>query len=247
MTFQVTNSQGSVATFLVKQYPLEYITSTQGVRGYRADERYSNSTYQALEVEREYSDGSSYIGYSNAWGDPELNNARMYHIMITSTGGILVDNDWGEDEYYTLANPLLDENGYTIATEENTNLVAPSFMIASQLGASFPMSYNNAREHCNQYREVTKVVQPDGTTREVTMSGWRLPTLAELKIINKFQGKDNSAMDRVLTGTTYWYAYEVKGTFQTRHYTYNPQNGNTTYNTSGNIRCVRTASELMAD
>lgn len=247
MTFQVTNSQGSVATFLVKQYPLEYITSTQGVRGYRADGRYSNSTYQALEVEREYSDGSSYIGYSNVWGDPDLNNARMYHIMITSTGGILVDNDWGEDEYYTLANPLLDENGYTIATEENTNLVAPSFMIASQLGASFPMSYNNAREHCNQYREVTKVVQPDGTTREVTMSGWRLPTLAELKIINKFQGKDNSAMDRVLTGTTYWYAYEEENWSGETHYTYNPQNGRTTVNSSGNIRCVRTASELMAD
>ena len=246
MTFRVTNSQGSVATFLVKQYPLEYITSTQGVRGYREDGQYSGSTYLALEVKRENGDGSSYISYTNSWQDLDLNNARMYHIMITSTGGILVDNEWGEDEYYTLANPLTDDNGYTIATEENTNLVAPSFMIASQLGASFPMNYDNARRHCNQYREVTKVVQPDGTTREEIISGWRLPTLAELKIINKFQGVDNSAMDVVLSGTTYWYAYET-GNYRKQHYTYNPKDGTTTDNTSGNIRCVRTAPELMAD
>ena len=71
--------------------------------------------------------------------------------------------------------------------------------------------------------------------------------MAELKIINKFQGKDNSAMDRVLTGTTYWYAYEEENWSGETHYTYNPQNGRTTVNSSGNIRCVRTASELMAD
>lgn len=173
-----------------------------------------------------------------------LNNARMYHIMITSTGGIL---DEETNEYYTLANPLLDNNGYTIATEENTNLVAPSFMIASQLGATFAMSYNDARTHCRQYHEITKIKQPDGTLKEVDYGDWRLPTLAELKIINKFQGEDNSAMDVVLSGTTYWYAYEESGRYNTKHYTYNPSSGQSTENSNGNIRCVRTASELMAD
>ena len=254
MTFRVTNSQGSEAYFLVKQYPLEYITSTQGVRGYRQDGSYSGSIYRALKVYREYSDGTSGICYTNHSGNSNgenissLDNARMYHIMITSTGGILVDNLWGEDEYYTLANPLTDNNGYTIPTEENTNLVAPSFMIASQLGASFEMSYSQAQTQCNQYREVTKVVQPDGSTKEVTYSGWRLPTLAELKIINKFQGEDESAMDVVLSGTTYWYAYEEPGNWgSTNHYTYNPSNNQTIERSRGNVRCVRTAPELMAD
>ena len=251
MTFRVTNSQGSEAYFLVKQYPLEYITSTEGVRGYRQDGQYSTSIYRALKASNQKWDGTYTIYYTNHNGTSNvgsvdgLNNARMYHIMITSTGGILEEGGYGEDDtYYTLANPLVDEDGYTIPTEENTNLVAPSFMIASQLGASFPMSYANARRHCNQYREVTKVVQPDGTTREVTYSGWRLPTLAELKIINKFQGEDDSAMDIVLSGTTYWYAYEATRGW---HYTYNPHNGETTINSEGNIRCVRTASEPMAD
>ena len=253
MTFRVTNSQGSEAYFLVKQYPLEYITSTQGVRGYRQDASYSDNIYRALRVGKTNPNGTSTIQYTNHngtanYGDEStLNNARMYHIMITSTGGILVDNDWGDDEYYTLANPLTDGNGYTIPTEENTNLVAPSFMIASQLGASYPMSYANAQRQCNQYREVTKVVQPDGSTKEVTYSGWRLPTLAELKIINKFQGVTGSAMDKVLTGHEYWFAYETTSYYQTWHYTYDPEDGNYKQNNRGNVRCVRTAPELMAD
>ena len=57
----------------------------------------------------------------------------------------------------------------------------------------------------------------------------------------------NSAMDRVLTGTTYWYANEEGGWGGTTHNTYNPQNGSTRENDEGNIRCVRTAPELMAD
>ena len=265
MTFRVTNSQGSEAYFLVKQYPLEYVTSTQGVRGYRADNSYSGNIYRALKATEKW-DGTSTIRYTNHSGTQNgevvgtLNNARMYHIMITRTGGV----SYG-DEYYTLANPLIDEDGYTIPTEENTNLVAPSFMIASQLGATFTMSYDNAKRHCQQYREVTKVRQPDGTLKEVTFSDWRLPTLAELKIINKFQDEDDSAIDVVLSGTTYWYAYEEEkepeypwGEPEIVHYTYNPQD-NTTAETDdphtiwgqtiggGNIRCVRTAPELMAD
>lgn len=244
MTFRVTNSQGSSADFLVKQYPLEYVTSTQGVRGYREDDLSDGDIYKPLKVYEEYSDGTSYINYTKnpAQGGLDLNNARMYHIMITSTGGYL-----DEKNKYTLANPLIGSDGYTVPTQENTNLVAPSFMIASQLGASFVMNYSNAREQCKQYREVTKVKQPDGSIKEVTFGDWRLPTLAELKIINKFQGVSGSAIDVVLSGTQYWYAYEEEGYWRNKHYTYNPQTNKTTENTGGNVRCVRTASELMAD
>lgn len=244
MIFRVTNSQGNSADFLVKQYPLEYVTSTQGVRGYRADGAYSGDTYRALEVGRVNVNGTSEIRYSDTGRTiSTLDNARMYHIMITSTGGYLDGNN-----VYTLANPLTDANGYTVATQENTNLVAPSFMIASQLGASFEMSYYEAQEQCNQYREVTKVKQPDGSTKEVVFSDWRLPTLAELKIINKFQGVEGSAIDVVLSGDIYWYAYEELGRWGTvQHFTYNPNRNTTTQRTTGNIRCVRTASELMAD
>lgn len=245
MTFRVTNSQGSSADFLVKQYPLEYVTSTQGVRGYREDDLSDGDIYKPLKVYEEYSDGTSYINYTEnpAPDGLGLNNARMYHIMITSTGGYLDEED---KIIYTLANPLIGSDGYTVPTQENTNLVAPSFMIASQLGASFEMDYSSAQEQCKQYREVTKVKQPDGSIKEVTFGDWRLPTLAELKIINKFQGVSGSAIDVVLSGTKYWYAYE-EDYWWNKHYTYNPQTNKTTENNRGNVRCVRTASELMAD
>lgn len=243
MTFRVTNSQGSSADFLAKQYPLEYVTSTQGVKGYRADGVNNGDIYRTKTVSRVNDDGTSQIKYSNG-EKASLNNARMYHIMITSTGGYLDEED---NIIYTLANPLIDSNGYTVPTQENTDLVAPSFMIASQLGASYTMSYSNAQKQCNQYREVTKVKQPDGTIKEVTFSGWRLPTLAELKIINKFQGVEGSAIDVVLTGTQYWYAYEEDGYWLKKHFTYNPQKNTTKSNSEGNVRCVRTSSELMAD
>lgn len=245
MTFRVTNSQGSSADFLVKQYPLEYVTSTQGVEGYRADDLNNGYIYRPLKVYKENSDGTSVINYtSRPDEDLGLDNARMYHIMITSTGGYLDEED---KIIYTLANPLIGSDGYTVPTQENTNLVAPSFMIASQLGASFVMGYSSAQEQCKQYREVTKVKQPDGSIKEVTFGDWRLPTLAELKIINKFQGVSGSAIDVVLSGTQYWYAYEEEGYWRNKHYTYNPQTNKTTENTGGNVRCVRTASELMAD
>lgn len=245
MTFRVTNSQGSSADFLVKQYPLEYVTSTQGVEGYRADDLNNGYIYRPLKVYKENSDGTSVINYtSRPDEDLGLDNARMYHIMITSTGGYLDEED---KIIYTLANPLIGSDGYTVPTQENTNLVAPSFMIASQLGASFVMDYSSAQEQCKQYREVTKVKQPDGSIKEVTFGDWRLPTLAELKIINKFQGVSGSAIDVVLSGTQYWYAYEEEGYWRNKHYTYNPQTNKTTENTGGNVRCVRTASELMAD
>lgn len=244
MTFRVTNSQGSSADFLVKQYPLEYVTSTQGVKGYRADGVNNSNIYKPLYVYEIKDNGTSVIKYSDGGTVSSLNNARMYHIMITSTGGYLDEED---KIIYTLANPLIGSDGYTVPTQENTNLVAPSFMIASQLGASFVMNYSNAREQCKQYREVTKVKQPDGSIKEVTFGDWRLPTLAELKIINKFQGVSGSAIDVVLSGTQYWYAYEEEGYWRNKHYTYNPQTNKTTENTGGNVRCVRTASELMAD
>lgn len=245
MTFRVTNSQGSSADFLVKQYPLEYVTSTQGVKGYRADGVNNFNIYKPLYVYEIKDNGTSVIKYSDGGTVSSLNNARMYHIMITSTGGYLDEED---KIIYTLANPLIGSDGYTVPTQENTNLVAPSFMIASQLGASFVMNYSNAREQCKQYREVTKVKQPDGSIKEVTFGDWRLPTLAELKIINKFQGVSGSAIDVVLSGTQYWYAYEENGWWGVKnHFTYNPQTNKTTENDGGNVRCVRTASELMAD
>ena len=119
-----------------------------------------------------------------------LNNHRMYHVQITASSG-----------EYTLGRPRLDENGYTDDGPDNAELVSPSFMLASQLGAVLAIdAREGAAQHCKHYVEVTR----DGTVYD----DWRLPTEAEINIIYKFQN-DSEVMDEVLSGNRYWSASDL--------------------------------------
>lgn len=72
-------------------------------------------------------------------------NPRMYHVRITASSG-----------EYTLGVPRITD-GKTDPGTDNAELVSPSFMIASQLGAVQPVSnVDIAASHCEQYVEVYK-------------------------------------------------------------------------------------------
>ena len=142
----------------------------------------------------------------------------MYHVHVTATSSM-----------YTVAIPILDVHGYTESSADNTKLVSPSFMIASQLGATQTPSggIDQARSHCEQYVEVGV----DGTVYD----DWRLPTAAEIDIIIQHQDISD-AMAPVLTGMAYYCAYNTDG------------NGNVIYTKatgkSGGqnaVRCIRDA------
>lgn len=138
-----------------------------------------------------------------------LDNARMYHVQITSSS-----------VEYTLGRPRITD-GKTDPGEDNAELVSPSFMIASQLGAVLPAeSVEQAASHCEQYVEVDE----NGNVYD----NWRLPTEAELKIIMDFQYAENAAMDEVLSGSRYWSA---SGRVTNEHVSYDPD--------AGAIRCIR--------
>lgn len=146
----------------------------------------------------------------------EGGNARMYHVRITASSGD-----------YTIGNPRITD-GKTDPNADNAQLVSPSFMIASQLGAV--QSADNvdiAASHCEQYVEVYKDTESEET---IHLRDWRLPTEAELKIIMKFQ-YSSDAMDEVLAGRTYWSA---SGTVKNDHQGVSGDN---------RIRCVRDAYE----
>lgn len=148
-------------------------------------------------------------------------NARMYHVRITASSGD-----------YTVGRPKITENGITDPGTDNAELVSPSFMIASQLGAVFEISsVEMAASHCKQYVEVYKDKQ---TGKTIHLQGWRLPTKAELEIIIKFQYKTNAAMDEVLAGKHY---YSASGIVD------NPQGSNDKNPDQKAIRCVRDAYE----
>lgn len=181
----------------VKQYPLEYAQNIAGWYSSRSKNRWvspnniygtTSSDYNGGFHAKIYSDGKiRYLGgTSNNSAVSGLNNNRMYVIQITSTIG----------SDYTIAHPKKESDGST-----KDHVVSPAFMIASQLGAvrSSGFDKNTAITHCETYREVTK--RSDGT--ETKYDGWRLPTEEEVDIIIKYQGANNSPIDKVLTGRNY--------------------------------------------
>lgn len=148
-------------------------------------------------------------------------NPRIYHVRITETSG-----------EYTLGIPPLDSDGYTNDNDEVAELVSPSFMIASQLGAlsTGGVSKRRAYEHCKRYAEVAFVDYEKGTV--VKYTDWRLPTKAELAIIAEYQN-DEEVMDKVLAYETYWCANGV----------YNVNNKEMVDENSAPIRCIRDANK----
>lgn len=246
----VTNEQGLSKEFTVKQYPLEYIVTVPGWYSYRTD---FDSNYEHEGNNRQVSNNyfSSKVYYEgDRWNDegiytytwPRYNtsnnpslgtrqdgndNNNMYFVRITKTS-----------DKYVLSVPAMDEDGYTESSPENNKLVAPAFMIASQLGTVYPQRFNDAKEHCKQYAEKSL----DGQVYE----DWRLPTEAELLIIDYYQGDDNSVIDRVLAGDKYWAASgDVMATNEEEDWWENVtwENGEikeADYNENHYIRCIRT-------
>lgn len=108
-------------------------------------------------------------------------NNQMYHVVITSTSGD-----------YQLGRPIMKEEIVDPNNLDNDKLVSPSFMLASQLGNSSTISWEDAKNQCKNYVEV-------GINGEV-YDDWRLPTAAEINIIIKYQtnSKVNTQDDRAV-------------------------------------------------
>ena len=188
-----------------------------------------NNYFFGSKVARMNDDGTSRLYYyswsqygstvnTNAGNLTSLDNARMYHVQITSSSG-----------KYTIGIPKQDANGFTDDGEDNAELVSPSFMIASQLGATQPpTSVEQAERHCREYVEVHDPDNNPDTDNAIHYDNWRLPTAAEIQIIIDFQYVENAAMDEVLSGPYYWSA-----TGQVN----NPGSGDD--GTQSAVRCIR--------
>ena len=177
-----------------------------------------------------YNSNSSSVGETRAESN---SNARMYHVVISSTS-----------HDYTLGRPRLVEDEHnkdlmvTDPGADNAQLVSPSFMIASRLGfvntgsgnlnlTDDENSLRIVREHCARYVEVYK--KADGTV--VTLDDWRLPTEAELKIIMKFQGKEGEEADAIDYLLNAQYYYSASG----------PVFNNKSNSPGTSVRCIRDA------
>lgn len=99
------------------------------------------------------------------------------------------------DGSYLLGDPTNGGNK-TDSTAVGNKIVSPRFVIASQYGIYSRVTYPVAQNRCFQYGE------------DVYRSGWRLPTKAEIELINRIQDDPNSAVKALLTGDAYWSAYK---------------------------------------
>ena len=174
-------------------------------------------------------------------------NHRMYHIRTTITS----------DEYI-IGKPnmiTIDGRTYTGEGEANSRMVSPSFMVASMLGETqVPKDRNDgyiipdegglyplAQRQCEQYVETSfEDTNGNGTWEEgepVThYNDWRLPTKAEVALIQKYQ--DNSrAMDYLMPGETYYCASTVSGVYTAQTVLSDPVES--AKNKGYYMRCVR--------
>ena len=243
----VTNEQGLSKEFTVKQYPLEYIVTVPGWYSYRTDNMCAGRVvhWEAGDFDRNLNQPvTSANNFRSKVYDEDENEIYTYNYTRDSWFGVPI-SDWyvtkgtrqnGNDNNnmyfvritktsneYVLSVPAMDKDGYTESSSENNKLVAPAFMIASQLGTVSPQSFASAKEHCKQYAEKSLAGE--------VYDDWRLPTEAELEIIDKYQNTAGSVIDEVLGGKYYWAAsseaYKTqKGTEGTEYEAY--------------IRCIRT-------
>ena len=170
---------------------------------FNSDVRTEDYTSGKARLRTYYNNGGSW----NHTDSKNPGNQRMYHVHVTATSN-----------EYTIARPkILDEdgnatsdveNGYTDDSADNSLLVSPSFMIASQLGVTSSVSsasennYQRALNQCRNYVETYK----DENGQTVHLRDWRLPTKAEIDIIAELQEKDDGAVDIVLAGRYYFCA-----------------------------------------
>lgn len=262
-----TNS--CIKTVTIKQYPLEYITGIAGLYSYlENDNRYTNAwptnltTIGNIKIDQRIRVGlNKHIGksvdmkskfylengenskiyridYSYDSKDNYLvdngtaSNNQMYHVVITSTS-----------EDYQLGRPIMNDDVVDQDQSDNDDLVSPSFMLASQLGNSSIITWQEAQNQCKNYVEV-------GNNNEV-YDDWRLPTAAEIGILIKYQsdikvntGDDYGVMDNILnsqdkdeTNPFYWVSSENKYVLVKSTYNKNEQLKND--RTECRVRCVR--------
>lgn len=200
--FDVENSDGIVQHVNVIQYPpiwIGHITS-QDVNGTLNRNMYTVNIKQADLRTIPMPD----VSPRGSWGDAHI---RGYYQDLTGklyTGPNLYNpvNDGREEMEYgrcLVGYPTLDKNGYTDPSANNRWMISPNFMFASRVSSSTDkVDYWAAVSRCKNYSET----DTDG----VTYSGWRMPTYAEMLLLDVLQNVSKCEIQDITDRHRYWTA-----------------------------------------
>lgn len=238
--FKVSNGvKGLDKEVTVYQYPSLFITNTEGRKsslspnGNLADGLNNKSIYR-ITVQNPSED--MILGF------PPKETKSFWSGKVVQGYNI---EFWGLNNGENTSTKLT-----TKSDAETAKMVSPSFELASQLGATLPHYYeeNAWRLRYGRWRETNdKIVEfplcncaTYTETRivngvEVTLDDWRLPTEAEIKLIDRLQNDSNSAVKSIMTGAYYWDARNQNGATKMS----NPTASTLTTSTEAAIRCVR--------
>ncbi|MDF9829897.1 fimbrial protein [Parabacteroides sp. PF5-6] len=225
ITFTVKNANGLTEDVEIKQYPPLYIEAKLSSSRKTASSYQTNwNMYQFTSLVADY----SLFPYPDEL-DEDKNIRGNDHNHDNGT-------DQARGNSFTdyirhnaqMGYPVLTDEGYTKDTPENNRLISPRFMLASQYGTSntsstyahaqkdgYTTSFNvwlvdsNGNTVSGSTKSKTKqesCLNYEETRGNTVYKDWRLPTQAELYMIDVLQNVGNCAVKAILEGTYYWSA-----------------------------------------
>lgn len=239
ITFTVTNNDGLSQNVTVMQYPPIYIThditgvSWKDDNGQQTKNMYNFDVLAADFSTIPYPDDRNNIGETwwnkryKVYADYLRENAVLgYPETVSMTESFYPSGDYLKSPYSS----TYYRDKQVIITKENTDnekMISPHFMLASQAGMNQPASYDARKIFCKHYLEY----EEDGTV--YGPGSWRMPTKAELYLIDVLQNIQRCDVKKILEGDAYWAANSNLIIMM------DPRVGNDENATSGSVRCVR--------
>lgn len=194
-SFTVANKEGLIENVKVHQYPPLYIYSHKTGSPVGGSSGQNNKDmYIIKSLIADFSSFPFPDEFDELMGNGKTHEHKAKHPELGKqyTEYIRVNANLGY--------PATNANYQTVDNLENNMLVSPHFMLASQAGTITPRNYDGAVERCADYSEI------DASNKNITYSDWRMPTLAEIYIIDILQNVKRCDVKSILEGEYYWSA-----------------------------------------
>lgn len=202
--------------------------------------------YPPIYITSQYSSTSTGVGggldYNGCNGDypngdtgTGQTNFNLYKvtILVNDLTKIANLNNYPSIANYVIGDPSIITSGIMTTGNDDlsNNMISPQFVIASQRGITNSRDWTCALDRCKAYREGAYV-----------KGKWRIPTKAEIQIVDMIQDDPNSAVKTLLIGNEYWSARSsvTNNTRTSDSYRFKGTGGNSFYSTSGTfpVRCI---------
>lgn len=220
ISFTVTNEEGLKQNVVVHQYPPLYIAAeTANRKPTGSSDQDNDKLYRIKTLVSDFS------VISQSVDDYQLDEKGFTHtgkLSNRQTTAIGYANEIRNNAYSGF--PLLESEYFekvvsniendtktikevtancTVAGVENNNLISPCFILASQNGINSILDAGKAKENCAGYYEEVKKTDGSGGTITYETGSWRVPTKAELMLIDILQNTEKCDVKKILEGGGY--------------------------------------------